>query len=98
MTTYSSIMAGLDNLNYRGKANKPIKRENIVSKVTVEMTCGTFTKTFFDPHKRWAIRSVYEYVNSVYNRCVRREGDEVEVIKVTVEETDRDGNTVIIEY
>ena len=98
MMTYSSIVAGLDNLNYRGKANKPVKRENIVSKVTVEMTCGTFTKTFFDPHKRWAIRSVYEYVNRIYDRCARREDDEVEVIKVTVEETDRDGKVTIIEY
>lgn len=98
MTTYSSIMVGLDNLNYRGKVNKPIKRENIVSKVTIEMTCGTFTKTFFDSHKRWAIRSVYEYVNSVYNRCLRREDDEVEILRVTVEETDRDGNTIIVEY
>lgn len=98
MTTYSSIVASLDNLNYRDKVNKSIKRQNIASKVIVETTCGTFSKTFFDPHKRWAIRSVYTYVNSIYDRCVRREDDEVEVIKVTVEETDRNGKVTIIEY
>lgn len=98
MTTYSSIVAGLDNLNYRGKANKPIKRQNITSKVIVETTCGTFSKTFFDPHKRWAIRSVYTYVNGIYNHCARRGDNEVEVIKVIVKETDRNGKITIIEY
>ena len=105
MRTYANIIAGLDNPNYRGK-NTPVKRANIVSEVTIETLGGrTYNKTFYDPHKRWAIRSVYNYVNFIQKHKIDDteiydfDLDEYypdEIKSVTIRETDKDGNVTII--
>lgn len=103
MTTYTSIIASLDNTNYIGKINKPIRRENYRADLSIETNVHLYTRTVFaDSHlalmreEQRAINRIIESEQRHYNADLRRgfidENENMpELINVKIVETDKAG-------
>lgn len=107
MTTYTNIIASLDNANYIGKINKPIRRENYRADITIETTNRLYTHTVFAASHLALMREEQYTINNIVNSEYRRynrdlhngyidEDEEMpEVLNVKIVETDRDGKVSV---
>ena len=103
MTTYSNIIASLDNTNYIGKINKPIRRENYRADLTIETNTRLYTRTVFAAshlalmrEEQRAINRIIESEQRRYNADLRHgfideNEDMPELINVKIVETDKAG-------
>lgn len=107
MTTYANIIASLDNANYIGKINKPIRRENYRADIAIETTTRFYTRTIFAASHLALMREEQYTINNIVNSEYRRynrdlhngyidEDEEMpEVLNVKIVETDRDGKVSV---
>lgn len=100
--TYEAMIARMDNLNYRGKANRPMKRVNYTAEIKIVTTEQTKDIKVFGTNKLTLMRrtdvAILNFANYRLNRYAYDEEDETEeIISITIKETDRDGNVTIIE-
>ena len=100
--TYEAMISKMDNLNYRGKANRPIKRVNYTAEIKIVTTEQTKDIKVFGANKLTLMRrtdvAILNFANYSLNRYAYDEEDETEeIISITITETDRDGNITIIE-
>lgn len=103
MTTYTSIIAALDNSNYIGKINQPIRRENYRADITIETSQRLYTRTVFAASRLALMREEQNIINNItnseqrrYNRDLKNgyiDEDEMmpELLNVKIIETDRMG-------
>lgn len=107
MTTYTAIIASLDNINYIGKINKPVRRENYRADITIETNTHLYTRTVFAESHLALMREEQYTINNIVNSEYRRynrdlhngyidEDEEIpEVLNIKVVETDQDGRVFI---
>ena len=100
--TYEAMISKMDNLNYRGKANRPMKRVNYTVEIKIVTTEQTKNIKIFGADKLTLIRrtdvAILNFANYGLNRYAYDEEDETEeIISITITETDRDGNITVIE-
>ena len=103
MTTYTNIIASLDNINYIGKVNRPIRRENYRADITIETNTHLYTRAVFAAshlalmrEEQYAINRIVESERRRYNRDLHNgyidEDEEMpELINVKIVETDKMG-------
>ena len=100
--TYEAMISQLDNLNYRGKMNRPIKRVNYTAQIKITTTEQVETLTIYGANKLTLMRrtdvAISNFVNHKMNRYAYDEEDETEeVLSIIITETDRDGKITVIE-
>ena len=103
MTTYTNIIASLDNINYIGKINQPIRRENYRADITIETSTRLYTRTVFAASRLALMREEQNTINNITNSEQRRYNrdlkngyineDEMmpELLNVRIVETDKNG-------
>lgn len=100
--TYEAMISRMDNLNYRGKANRPMKRVNYTAEIEIVTTEQTKSLKIFGADKLTLMRrtdvAILNFANYDLNRYAYDEEDETEeIVSITITETDRDGNVTVIE-
>lgn len=99
-TTYSDMIANLDNLNYVGRYNRPIKMVNSKYEVIVPNYSERAIYTEYGNNEKTALlacRSHYKMVLRRIGLCADENNEElVRVKEVYIRKTDRDGNVSII--
>lgn len=99
-TTYSDMIANLDNINYVGRYNRPVKRINSKYEVIVPNYSERAIYTEYSNNEKNALlacRSHYKMVLRKIGLCADEDDEElVRVKEVYIRKTDRDGNVSII--
>lgn len=101
--TYEAMISRMDNLNYRGKMNRPMKRVNYTADIEIKTTEQEATLKIFGADKLTLMRrtnvAILNFVNYKMNRYVDDDDEDAteEVLSITITETDRDGKVTVIE-
>ena len=102
--TYTNIIASLDNTNYIGKINQPVRREGYRADITIRTNTRLYTRTVFaKTHLSLMRNEQYEITRIIISEQRRynfdlRKGfiDETEptpeLIDIKIVETDKEGN------
>lgn len=95
-TTYSDMIANLDNLNYVGRCNRPVKRINSKYEVVLPNSFEHVVHTEYSNNEAMALKTC-RYRFSIYCRKIERLAidcfEEFDRIRgAYIRKTDRDGN------
>lgn len=98
-TTYTAMIANLDNINYVGRPDRPVKRVNSMYEVIMPNNGGCI-HTEYSNNEAAALKACRYRYSIVANRIVRMAEDcpeELDRLKgVYIRKTDRDGVVSIL--
>lgn len=98
-TTYSDMIANLDNLNYVGRYNRPIKMVNSKYEVIVPNYSECAIHTEYGNNEKTALLACRSHYKMVLRKIGLLDEDNEELVRVKevyIRKTDRDGNISII--
>ena len=99
-TTYSDMIANLDNLNYVGRYNRPIKMVNSKYEIIVPNYSECAIHTEYSNNEKTALLACRSHYKMLLRKisCYADEDNEelIRVKEAYIRKTDRDGNISII--
>ena len=98
-TTYSDMIANLDNLNYVGRYNRPIKMVNSKYEVIVPNYSECAIHIEYGNNEKTALLACRSHYKMVLRKIGLLDEDNEELVRfkeVYIRKTDRDGNVSII--